>query len=287
MPISGASIQNIRGDTHMTNTQDKVVVITGSTKGLGFEMARRFRKKGLHVVVNGRDEKRVAATVKKLERIESEAGILGVAGNISVSGDIQNLMDRAVERFGHVDIWINNAGVNQPDKALWELSEEEIDQILNVDLRGAILGSRVAALQMEQQPEGGMIYNIEGHGSNDAMIMGLSMYGTSKRAVTYFTKAFAKELSERGSKVKIGRLSPGIMITDFTSHALGGQEDIELSDKTKQVYNILGDRPGTVAGFLVSRILATTKNNAHIQWLTKRKAAWRFMTAGSRQGKYY
>jgi len=271
----------------MANTSDRVVVITGSTKGLGYEMARRFRKRGLHVVVNGRDEKQVAVTVKKLERIESEAGVLGVAGDISVSGDLKKLLDRAVERFGHVDIWINNAGVNQPDKALWELSEEEIDRILNVDLRGTILGTRLAALQMEQQPDGGMIYNVEGHGSNDAIIMGLSMYGTGKRAVTYFTRAFARELEERGSRVKIGRLSPGIMITDFTTHALGGQEDIELSEKTKQVYNILGDRPGVVAGFLVNRILGTTKNDAHIQWLTKRKAAWRFMTAGRRQGKFY
>ena len=81
---------------------------------------------------------------------------------------------------------------------------------------------------MEKQPDGGFIYNIEGYGSNDAMMLGLNMYGTSKRAVTHFTQAFAKELAERGSKVKAGRLSPGIMITDFTVKALGDKEERRL-----------------------------------------------------------
>ena len=124
-----------------------------------------------------------------------------------------------------------------------------------------------------------MIYNLEGHGSNDAMILGLNMYGTGKHAVTYFTKAYAKELEERKSKVRIGRLSPGIMITDFTNHALGGKETIELSDQTKKVYDILGDRPGVVAGFFVKKILSNKDNDVHFVWLTKRKAAFRFMTS--------
>ena len=261
------------------NSMTKVVVITGSTKGLGYEMAKRFRKKNLHVVISGRDEKRLSLAQKKLERIESEAEVCGISCDVSEIPEIQKLLDFAVERFGHVDIWINNAGVNQPSKALWELSGEEIDQLLNTDLRGTIHGTRLAALQMEQQPEGGMIYNVEGYGSNDAMMLGLNMYGTTKRAVTHFTKAFAKELEERGSKVKIGRLSPGMMVTDFMTGALGGKETIELSEQTKKVYNILADRPGTVAGFLVNRILANTGNDAHIEWLTRRKAMLRFMKA--------
>ena len=255
----------------------KCVVITGSTRGLGLEMAKRFRKKNLNVVINGRDERRLADALRKLRRIGSEAEVCGVAGDVTESEDLKKLLDTAVERFGHVDIWINNAGTNQPWKALWELSEEEIDQILRIDLRGAILGTRLAALQMEQQPEGGMIYNLEGYGSNDAMTLGLNMYGTCKRALTYFTKAFAKELEERGSKVKIGRLSPGIMATDFMTQALGGRETIELSESTKKIYNILGDRPGVVASYFVKEILGNNKNDAHFRWLTTGKVMTRFM----------
>ena len=119
------------------------------------------------------------------------------------------------------------------------------------------------------------------------MMLGLNLYGTSKRAVTHFTRAFAGELEERGSKVKAGRLSPGIMITDFTVKALGGKEDIDLPEKTKKVYNILGDYPDVVAAFLVKGMLANRKNNAKIEWLTTGKAAWRFMTAGFNKRNFF
>ena len=267
--------------------EHKCVVITGSTRGLGLEMAKRFRKKNLNVVINGRDEGRLLDAQRKLRRIESEAEVCSVAGDVTKSEDLKKLLDTAVERFGHVDIWINNAGANQPWKALWELSEEEIDQILRIDLRGAILGTRLAALQMEQQPEGGMIYNLEGHGSNDAMILGLNMYGTCKRAITYFTKAFAKELEERNSKVKIGRLSPGIMATDFMTQALGGEEKIDLPESTKKFYNIMADRPGAVASYFVKEILGNTKNDAHFQWLTTGKVMTRFITSPWRKKEYF
>ena len=265
----------------------KTAVITGSTRGLGLEMARLFHKNGWNLVINGVNSQRLAAAVEELRSLPGGGAVEGFAGSVADRGELQGLLDFAVEKFGAIDIWINNAGVNQPMKAIWELSEEEIDAILNIDLRGAILGSRLAARQMEKQPEGGFIYNIEGYGSNDAMMLGLNLYGTSKRAVTHFTVALAKELEERGSKVKAGRLSPGIMITDFTVKALGGKESIALPEKTKKVYNILGDKPDVVAAHLVKEMLANQKNNAHIQWLTTGKAAWRFMTAGFNKRNFF
>ena len=257
----------------------KTVVITGSTRGLGFEMAKLFRAEGWNLVINGVNAERMEAAAEKLRTIPGAGKVESFAGSVAEAEDIRGLIDHAVAAFGGIDLWINNAGVNQPMRAIWELSEQEIDAVLSIDLRGAIMGSRLAALQMEKQPEGGYIYNLEGYGSNDAMMLGLNLYGTSKRAVTHFTQALAKELEERGSRVKAGRLSPGIMITDFTVKALGGQERIELPEKTKKVYNILGDYPDVVAAHLVKGMLANTKNNAHIEWLTGGKAAWRFMTA--------
>ncbi len=255
------------------------VVITGSTRGLGYEMAKVFVCHGWNVVINGVNNERLKAAEDALKNMKGGGQVLGIPGNVADSGDIQKLINGAVEAFGQVDIWINNAGVNQPSKALWELTDSEIDKILGIDLRGAIIGTKTACLQMEKQPDGGMIYNIEGYGSNDAMMLGLNMYGTSKRAVTHFTKAFAKELEERKSRVKIGRLSPGIMITDFTRKALGGEQEIALSEKTKNVYNLLGDTPDVVAEFLVGEMLKNPANNAHINWLTGRKVMLRFLTA--------
>ena len=265
----------------------KTAVITGSTRGLGFEMARRFHAAGWNLVLNGVNPQRLEQAVEKLRALPGNGAVEGCRGSVADAGDLQALSDFAREKFGTVEIWINNAGVNQPMKPIWELSEQEIDAILNIDLRGAVLGSRLAVQLMEQQPEGGFLYNLEGYGSNDAMMLGLNMYGTSKRAVTHFTVALAKELEERGSKVKAGRLSPGIMITDFTVKALGGEQNIALPEKTKKVYNILGDYPDVVAEHLVKGMLENTKNNAHIEWLTTGKAAWRFMTAAFNKRDFF
>lgn len=264
----------------------KTVVITGSTRGLGLEMAKNFRKAGLNVVINGVNPARLESAKATLEAIESPAKVLAVQGNVQSHEDIQQLIDCAVESFGEIDIWINNAGVNQPMKAVWELTDSEIDSILNIDLRGAILGSKLAMIQLEKQGHGAL-YNLEGYGSNDAMMLGLNLYGTAKRAMTHFTQALAKESEERNTGVIVGRLSPGIMITDFTVKALGGEQNIDLPEKTKKVYNILGDYPDVVADFLVKSMLKNGKNNAHLEWLTNRKAAWRFMTAGFNKRSFF
>ena len=167
--------------------------------------------------------------------------------------ELEELMKFAVQEFKVVDIWINNAGVNQPQKAVWELTENEINTIIDVDLKGTIYGSKVAMEEMSKN-HNGAIYNIEGYGSNDAHMLGLNMYGTSKRAVTYFTESLAQEAEEKNTGVIVGKLSPGIMITDFTTHSLVN-DSIELSEKTKRVYNILGDTPETVGKFLVDEII--------------------------------
>ena len=265
----------------------KTAVITGSTRGLGFEMAKRFHAAGWNLVLNGVNPQRLEQAVEKLRAMPGGGAVEGCLGSVAEAGDLQALADFAKENFGTVEIWINNAGVNQPMKPIWELSQQEIDAILNIDLRGAVLGSRLAVQLMERQPEGGFLYNLEGYGSNDAMMLGLNMYGTSKRAVTHFTVALARELEERGSRVKAGRLSPGIMITDFTVNALGGEQSIALPEKTKKVYNILGDYPDVVAEHLVKGMLENTKNNAHIQWLTNGKAAWRFLTAAFHKRDFF
>ena len=133
----------------------------------------------------------------------------------------------------------------------------------------------------------GQIYNVEGHGSNDAKILGLSLYGTSKRAITYFTEALAHEAKELNTNVLVGKITPGIMITNFITTALGDGEKIELDPKTKKVYNILGDYPETIAEFMVEKIISNKKNNVKFTWLTNRRAAMRFMTAGFKKRNFF
>ena len=263
----------------------KTVVITGSARGLGYNLARFFREYNYNVVLSDLNEENLIKAKEELLKIESKGDIIYKTCNVCNYNEIKDLMDFSLEVFKMVDIWINNAGVNQPQRALWDLSENEINAIIDVDLKGTIYGSKVAMEEMSKNHEGA-IYNVEGYGSNDAHMLGLNMYGTSKRAVTYFTEGLAKEAEEKKTGVLVGKLSPGIMITDFTTHSLG-TDLIDLSKKTKRVYNILGDTPETVGKFLVDEMVKNTKNNVRINWLTNGKAFKRFLTAGFNRRDFF
>jgi len=140
-----------------------------------------------------------------------------------------------------------------------------------------MIASKLIAKEMILQNKGS-IYNVEGHGSNDAIIPGLSIYGTAKRGVTYFTMALAKEMERAQVDVMVGRLSPGIMITDFLVNSFRNKKMV-LSDKNKKVYNILGDYPDVVAKYLVNKMVINTDNNVKINWLSNGRAMLKFMKA--------
>ena len=264
----------------------KTVVITGSARGLGLEMAKVFRKNNINVVISDLSMEKLEAARGELLKINSSANVGVCVCDVTKCKDILGLIEYTNREFGSIDIWINNAGVNQPEKAIWELNESDIDMVFDVDLKGSVMCSKLVMEEMIKQKKGA-IYNVEGYGSNDAMMLGLSIYGTSKRAITYFTSALAKESEERNTGIIVGKLSPGIMITDFLVTALGDKDKIKLSDKTKKVYNILGDYPDVVAKFLVENMITNTKNNVRIEWLTTGKAMWRFMTASFNKRDFF
>jgi len=264
----------------------KTVVITGSARGLGFEMAKVFLQNNVNVIISDLSEEKLKLAKIELKKIDTDAHIKYFVCDVTKSNEVNKLIKFAKKEFDNIDIWINNAGINQPDKAIWELTEEEINLVLDVDLKGAIICSKLIMEEMIINKKGA-IYNIEGYGSNDAKMLGLSIYGTSKRAITYFTEALANESKIKNTGIIIGRLSPGIMITNFIENALGDKEKIKLPEKTKKVYNILGDYPDVVAKYLVKKILLNKKNNVKIEWLTNKKAMWRFITAGINKRDFF
>lgn len=264
------------------------VVITGCARGFGYELAKVFHKSNWNVVLSDINEEGLHKAEEALKNEKGEGQIIGVPCNVTDVEQIENLFLQAKRNFGQIDIWVNNAGVNQPNKPVYELTKKEIDFLMDIDLKGIIYGSSIAFKYMKDQEKGGQIYNIEGYGSNDAMMTGLSIYGTSKRATTYFTRALAKEAEDlTKGKVKVCRLTPGIMITDFIKTANGGATHIELPEKTKKVYNILGDYPSTIAEYAVPRMIKNTKNDARIMWLTNRRAFARFLFAGFHKRDFF
>lgn len=263
----------------------KCVVITGSARGLGLELAKEFRKNDFNIVISDILKEELKKAVILLNEIDSKGKVISIYCDVTSEKDLNHLMDETIGEFGKVDIWINNAGVNQPMKPIWELETSVVDKLIDIDLKSAIIGSKIAMKQMIKQGFG-QIYGVEGYGSNDAYMLGLSVYGTSKRAITYFFRALAKEVDEMKYNIQIGLLSPGIMITDFITHSMGNDK-FELPEKTKKVYNILGDYPDVISNFLVNKIINNDKNNVRFNWLTNKKASFRFMTCAFNKRDFF
>lgn len=197
--------------------------------------------------------------------------------------DLQKLWDASREHWGTVDIWISNAGRNTPHSPVWETRESYTRQVIGTNILGMVFGAQIAATEMIRQGHGA-IWAMEGLGSNNMIQPKTILYGTTKHALTYFMKGLARELA--GSGVTAGRLSPGMMLTDFITKTPDGEPSEVIHDNSfRKVFNILADRPETVAKYFIPKMLGNTKNNAHIVWLSGGKAAWRFMTAGMRKRK--
>jgi len=259
----------------------KNVVITGSTRGIGFAMAKEFLKAGCNVTLSGRREGLPEKARTELAPFDGK--YIYISCNVQDKTSLQNLWDASLERWGSIDVWINNAGQNVPHVFSWETGQTYTENVIKTNILGMIYGSQIAAAGMLKQGYGA-IYSMEGLGSNNMIQVKTILYGTTKRALTYFMKGLAREL--KGSGVIAGRLSPGMMLTDFiTKTPDGEQSDVITDKKFKKIFNILADKPETVAKFFVPRILSNTRNDVQISWLTNRKAAWRFMTAGFRKDR--
>lgn len=261
------------------------VVITGNGRGFGYAMTELFYEKGFDVVLCDISKEAIDEAKDKLQN-KGKGKIVSYQCDITNEEQLQSFIHYIKEELGSIDIWINNAGVNQPSVAIWELDKKTIDRLIDIDLKGTILCSKMIMPVMIEQGHG-QIFNVEGYGSNDATQLGLSIYGTSKRAVTYFTEALAKESQVRNTNVLIGKITPGIMITNFITTSLGDGEKIELDEKTKKVYNILGDYPETIAAFMVDKIINNKKNNAKFVWLSTLRASWRFMTSSFNKRDFF
>lgn len=259
----------------------KNVVITGSTRGIGFAMAMEFLRVGCNVTLSGRGE--VLAEKARVDLSPYEGHYIYVPCNVQEKESLQRLWDVSLTQWGVIDVWINNAGQNAPHVFLWKTGESYTENVIKTNITGMIFGSQIAVTGMIKQGHGA-IFGMEGLGSNNMIQVKTILYGTSKCALTYFFKGLAKELE--GTGVIAGRLSPGMMLTDFiTKTPDGDQSEVIYDERFKKIFNILADRPETVAKFFVPKIISNKRNNAQITWLTNRKAMLRFLTARFRKDR--
>lgn len=250
-------------------------MITGSTRGIGFGLAENFLKLGQQVVVSGRSLETVNKSVQKLSEKYPANNILGIPCDMREHQQVKSLWQSALDHYGKIDIWINNAGISQPQANFWELTQGQISDLVNTNITGAMFGAQVALDGFLEQGSGAF-YNMEGLGSDGRQVEGLTLYGTSKSALHYLTKGLASEV--KGTDIIVGALSPGMVLTDFILSRYEGQDPSEW-ESARKIFNILADKVETVTPFLAEKILSNEKNNATIAWLTQGKIIWRFLTA--------
>ncbi len=253
----------------------KTIVITGSTRGIGLGLAEEFLKRGHQVVISGRNQDVVDEVVAGLTEDFPADHIFGVACDVSDYQQVQALWDASQTRFGTIDIWINNAGLAHALIDVWDLPEELIEKVIEVNVTGSLYGTKVAVAGMLEQGHGA-VYLMEGHGSTGRVQKGLTLYGTSKRGINFLFKSLAAELED--TPVIVGSLSPGMVVTDLLTAQR--EHDPETWEKNKKIFNILADKVETVTPVLAEKILANQANGTRISTTGTGKIFWRFLTAG-------
>ncbi len=258
----------------------KTVVITGSTRGIGFGLALRFLELECNVLLNGTSPETTSKAMAGLQRFNEHAA--GVSADISTPEGITQLYDEAVRHFGRVDIWINNAGIANERRNTWELDHRAISRVFKVNIEGIVNCTIIPYQSMVKQGVG-KIFNIEGLVSDGLIQDGMTIYGTTKSAITYFTRSFAHEA--RSSSVQIGTLSPGMVMTDMLrSTIIEGSPD---SQKKKNFFNMMADDVETVSEFLCSKILSSTAQSPRIRWLTKPGMIGKLLIAPFRKRDFF
>ena len=186
----------------------QVIAITGASSGIGLEIARKFYLAGARLALCSRSEERVRSAVAGWADT-SDARLLIISADTSIIKDIYRFRDAAVERFGRIDVWVNNAGIEHPMPTV-EMTQEIFDAVVNTNFRGYYFGCQSAAQDMLRRGEGGTIVNI---GSVNAVtvVPGQAVYAATKAAISQMTKLFAREWGRDG--IRVNCVGPGSIPT--------------------------------------------------------------------------
>lgn len=203
--------------------KDKVVLVTGSSRGIGREIALLFAKKGAKVILNGRHPL-TPELETELKKVTSDYQYLQADLNDS---DPKIFIKQAWDLYGQIDVLVNNAGINR-DKLLIGMHEQDFDRVIDLDLKVPFFLTKEVIKKMNRR-KSGLVINMSSivglHGNS-----GQSNYAAAKAGLVGFTKAAAREAALRN--IRVNAIAPGMIDTEMTQ---------ELSDKVKE--NILQQIP--------------------------------------------
>jgi len=233
----------------------KVAVVTGGSRGIGLAIAAWLAEHGATVVVSGRDADRVQAAAKELEGHGTP--VLGVPADAAKREDADRLVDVTRERFGRLDILINNAGITR-DGLVIRMKDDDWDRVMEVNLRGAFLMTRAAAKVMVRSKSGGRIINI----ASTAGTMGnagQANYSAAKAGLIGLTKAAARELAHWG--ILVNAVAPGLIETDMAAsipeearEALLAQVPLKRIGTPREVAEMVGFLAGDGATYVTGQV---------------------------------
>jgi NAD(P)-dependent dehydrogenase (short-subunit alcohol dehydrogenase family) len=256
----------------------KTIVITGSTRGIGYGLADALLNLGCAVTISARTQESVERALEGLTAKHEVERLLGHPCNVTDFEQVQALWDAAKAQWGQIDIWINNAGIAHPQMDFIDLPARRIQAVVETNVIGAMYGAKVALRGMLDQGFGAL-YNMEGLGSNGRRVDGLTLYGSTKQSLRYLTDALVQEV--QGTPIRVGALRPGMVVTDMLTGQFEGRP--EEWERAKRVFNILADRVETVTPWLAQKVLSNDENGARITWLTRPKVIGRFLMAPFRR----
>jgi 3-oxoacyl-[acyl-carrier protein] reductase len=188
----------------------KVAIVTGGTRGIGLAIARSLAEDGASVVVSGRDAARLDAAVKELESLGAPA--LGVPADATKREDADRLVEATRERFGRIDVLVNNAGITR-DQLLVRMKDDDWDQVLDTNLRGVFLMTRAVGKVMMRQKSGRIINIASAAGAMGNP--GQVNYSAAKAGVIGLTKASGRELAHWN--ILVNAVAPGLIETDMAA----------------------------------------------------------------------
>ncbi|KAJ4720508.1 putative Chlorophyll(Ide) B reductase [Melia azedarach] len=264
------------------------VLITGSTKGIGYALAKEFLKAGDNVIICSRSAERVDSAVQSLREEFGEQHVWGTKCDVREGQDVIDLVAFAQKKLKYVDIWINNAGSNAYSyKPLAEASDEDLIEVVTTNTLGLMICCREAIKMMRNQPRGGHIFNIDGAGSDGRPTPRFAAYGATKRSVVHLTKSLQAELQMQDVKnVVVHNLSPGMVTTDLLMSGA-------TTKQAKFFINVLAEPAEVVADYLVPKIRSIPANGStkptYLRFLTGLRAYSQIFSRfafGARRNRY-
>jgi NAD(P)-dependent dehydrogenase (short-subunit alcohol dehydrogenase family) len=223
--------------------EGKVALITGASQGLGRALAIAYAKEGARVVINARSEESIRPVAEEAESPGAE--VLALAADVAKSADVERVVDAAAQRFGRIDVLVNNAGVLGPRVEILEYPEEEWRWVIEANLTGPFLVSKAVVPHM---PEGGSIVNVVSGVSVEGRAE-WGAYSVSKFGVEGLTQILASELEDRG--IRVNAVDPGGMRTGMRAAAYPEEDPmtrITPEENTEVFLYLASDESRDVSG---------------------------------------